>query len=553
MAGCELCEARPLTRRYHEDDELWIADCLTCGMPMVVLREHRARPTPEQDRRMVEALAAVADEVLGEYAWRLDRRGRTIPGHAHLHARLKGRRITRPAGDVHHGWPFREDWDDKPPVREVLGRDCPVLYHGTSADRAERILREGLKVSMPTGRIGYRVDDFERAKSDHNALSTSDHVALTDDLAMARHYAEFRVASEYSLDPENASRKAAVVRVRLPATRKLMRGPSGLQRPVPWMTTVSHHVDEFVTDRSIAARYIGLEGEWEIPQLDEPAIRAFERDQLRFSAVFTLTQGTDQIRGQLEEAIPNARLLLDSQRALNPAFDERRALAVAAAGVRLIEAGFPVSGQPLDMGGTPEADPAVVFAFALLHVDPDCPDAIQAADVARELAGAWLTFDARQRELLTVAFVGHGFGAAVGDPTVGACWDAHALATGAPASKMRTGHGRALAATPELIPQPAETDWPWVYVKFGILAGPLDDAHALVLARHALEYADRLDEARPRRSGRARCRGAWRTLGRIDAPRGAGHRRRPARVRRNGGARRSRRGRRSRDTEPHRG
>ena len=76
-----------ITRRYHDDDVCWIADCEICGVPMVVWREHDPRPDPETRERLAAALALVADEVLGEGAWYLDDHMRNIPDHYHAHAR----------------------------------------------------------------------------------------------------------------------------------------------------------------------------------------------------------------------------------------------------------------------------------------------------------------------------------------------------------------------------------------------------------------------------------------------------------------------------------
>ena len=37
---CLLCTADKLTTWHYEDDLWWVADCLTCNVPMVVYREH---------------------------------------------------------------------------------------------------------------------------------------------------------------------------------------------------------------------------------------------------------------------------------------------------------------------------------------------------------------------------------------------------------------------------------------------------------------------------------------------------------------------------------
>ena len=43
-AGCDLCEAAVITKRYFEDEDCWIADCEICLVPMVVWRTHDRGP-----------------------------------------------------------------------------------------------------------------------------------------------------------------------------------------------------------------------------------------------------------------------------------------------------------------------------------------------------------------------------------------------------------------------------------------------------------------------------------------------------------------------------
>jgi hypothetical protein len=86
-SGCELCEAAVLTTRHYDDDICWIADCEVCRVPMVVWRVHDATPPEDVRARLLELLAAVADVVLGEGAWKVDDVMRNIPDHYHAHAR----------------------------------------------------------------------------------------------------------------------------------------------------------------------------------------------------------------------------------------------------------------------------------------------------------------------------------------------------------------------------------------------------------------------------------------------------------------------------------
>jgi hypothetical protein len=81
---CELCEARPVTRRYHSDGICWIADCKSCGVPMAVYRQHGVMPPPRHLEHMRELLLMCARP--GQ-AIMLDDRMETIPNHYHVHLR----------------------------------------------------------------------------------------------------------------------------------------------------------------------------------------------------------------------------------------------------------------------------------------------------------------------------------------------------------------------------------------------------------------------------------------------------------------------------------
>lgn len=83
---CELCEAKPLTRRYWEDGICWIADCKTCGpgVPMAVYREHGRMPSPRHLDHMLEQLRLCAQPGV---RYRLDDSMESIPDHFHVHLR----------------------------------------------------------------------------------------------------------------------------------------------------------------------------------------------------------------------------------------------------------------------------------------------------------------------------------------------------------------------------------------------------------------------------------------------------------------------------------
>jgi hypothetical protein len=85
--ACDLCRASPLTQRYYDDDECWIADCLVCRVPMVVWSEHQREPPSAVRSRLIDRLGVVADTFFSGRSWYYDDRMRRIPEHYHGHAR----------------------------------------------------------------------------------------------------------------------------------------------------------------------------------------------------------------------------------------------------------------------------------------------------------------------------------------------------------------------------------------------------------------------------------------------------------------------------------
>lgn len=86
--NCLLCEAARITEWFHEDDICWIAECEICSTPMVVWRHHGTEPPAEERAHMMEHLARVAQDRLGDH-W-VDGHMRNIPHHFHAHARPSG-------------------------------------------------------------------------------------------------------------------------------------------------------------------------------------------------------------------------------------------------------------------------------------------------------------------------------------------------------------------------------------------------------------------------------------------------------------------------------
>jgi hypothetical protein len=84
---CALCVQAPLTTRYYEDEECWIADCLICRVPMVVWRVHSPVPPSEVREALIERVTPVAEEFFQSRSWYFDDHMRKIPDHYHGHAR----------------------------------------------------------------------------------------------------------------------------------------------------------------------------------------------------------------------------------------------------------------------------------------------------------------------------------------------------------------------------------------------------------------------------------------------------------------------------------
>lgn len=85
---CELCEAERLTSWHFEDETCWLADCVICGTPMIVWREH-GHPSPEEETTLLERLGRIAEVRYPNGYW-VDKNRRRIPDHWHAHARPAG-------------------------------------------------------------------------------------------------------------------------------------------------------------------------------------------------------------------------------------------------------------------------------------------------------------------------------------------------------------------------------------------------------------------------------------------------------------------------------
>ena len=83
--GCELCELKPLTKWYWKSEASVICDCLSCGTPMVVFREHgeKARPLYEYGAEQV------CRWLFGKRFRGFRKKMRTIKDHCHWHLLLE--------------------------------------------------------------------------------------------------------------------------------------------------------------------------------------------------------------------------------------------------------------------------------------------------------------------------------------------------------------------------------------------------------------------------------------------------------------------------------
>lgn len=87
--ACELCEAAPLTERYYEDEQCWIAECESCSVPMIVWRHHDPSPPDDVKDMLHRLLIDVASRTFEGDPY-IDDNMRNIPDHYHAHARWRG-------------------------------------------------------------------------------------------------------------------------------------------------------------------------------------------------------------------------------------------------------------------------------------------------------------------------------------------------------------------------------------------------------------------------------------------------------------------------------
>jgi len=89
---CRLYEQREIsTRFYYENALVIIVDCLTCSIPMVVLKRHTDNPSREDIKEMYWALLNKVPKRMHGKGWQIDSSVRSIPDHPHFHLRPTGK------------------------------------------------------------------------------------------------------------------------------------------------------------------------------------------------------------------------------------------------------------------------------------------------------------------------------------------------------------------------------------------------------------------------------------------------------------------------------
>lgn len=93
---CELCDLienrNIITEKYYEDAKFMMVDCKSCGVPMLVSKNHGV-DVDQTDIDMAYALFWRAlKEKKADFSmskWWVDKGMRKIPGHWHVHLRRR--------------------------------------------------------------------------------------------------------------------------------------------------------------------------------------------------------------------------------------------------------------------------------------------------------------------------------------------------------------------------------------------------------------------------------------------------------------------------------
>jgi hypothetical protein len=92
---CELCGLEKKTQWWHESNEFIVCKCMTCGIPMIVRRQHGVPRDCDckKDKRMWDAVGKVAEsicrDVFGDQFVGFRKEQRKIKDHWHWHVLLR--------------------------------------------------------------------------------------------------------------------------------------------------------------------------------------------------------------------------------------------------------------------------------------------------------------------------------------------------------------------------------------------------------------------------------------------------------------------------------
>jgi len=84
ILGCELCRLEYLTPWHYDDELMVICDCATCGIPMLVFREHGPRKGKEHHEARMKLI-----ELYGKRLIKIRTKARRITDHEHWHIFLE--------------------------------------------------------------------------------------------------------------------------------------------------------------------------------------------------------------------------------------------------------------------------------------------------------------------------------------------------------------------------------------------------------------------------------------------------------------------------------
>jgi hypothetical protein len=230
-----------------------------------------------------------------------------------------------------------------------------------------------------------------------------------------------------------------VLSVTLPEDHPVQEKPDDFAAPLPWETTAVDLTDNWYTAEPIPAASLEVHHVVDMAALGVslPPRADVERE---------VHQRRAARDSRFLRAIPSTwAVVCTLAQHADPATRSHRWRGVAGAGIRLIEAGA-------------GADPAVVFAFAVLHDFGG-----RALELERDLAASGLLLlDDDQRATLARALDARELCEKADEPTIGVCLDADRLIPPRRLGALSTPQ----ASTVTNIPAQRDTNWRWIHYRF---------------------------------------------------------------------------------------